>query len=175
MDPALIGVALGLSAKNGDGARFQRFRDRFEQASTPTERDFYLGALGGFRKADVVDSALQYVLTGSLRPQEYLSYLFNLQGDEVKTRDTVFRWVMAHYQDLVNLIPSPQVIYFPWFANGASAERMKIARRFFAIPAHAPIGTLEELDKVAEEVMRRINLNQREGSNVAAYLQRIAH
>jgi len=48
VDPSVIGVALEMSAIQGNEALFAEYKKRFENAEIPAERARYLGALGGY-------------------------------------------------------------------------------------------------------------------------------
>ncbi|MCC7262421.1 MAG: M1 family metallopeptidase [Candidatus Latescibacteria bacterium] len=171
VDPALAGAALRVAAFRGDRAGFAQLRMRFEAAALPVERAQYLDALGRFADPQAVEAVLEYVLSGPLRPQEYLEVPFTLAEKVPSNRDRVFAWMQAHYATLAARIPPEDAAYLPWLADGASPARLEAAQRFFADPAHAPAGTEKELEKMTELVHQRLQLREREGRAVSAYLE----
>jgi alanyl aminopeptidase len=173
VDPSLIRPSLHLSAIHGDDALFELYKEKFESAKTPAERGNYLSALGAFRKASTVEKALQYVLKGPLRPQEYFSIPMGIARTP-KYKDRVLKWMMEHYDAFTSRIPPDYAMHLPWFANGCSEKRLRAAQDFFGEPSRAKPGTKIELKKVTENVMRCIGLRKREGAAVAAHLNRLS-
>jgi alanyl aminopeptidase len=171
IDPDLADVVLRLSAMRGDRALFDRYRGMFETTAIPTERARYLSVLGCFRDPQIIEQALQYVLDGPLRPHELRMIPGRIADSSPQYRDRVLAWVKVNYDTLTSRIPSEFAAYLPWYADGCSVERLDAARRFFAEPSHRPPGTEKELEKVAEDVMRRVGLREREGRSVARYLR----
>ena len=66
------------------------------------------------------------------------------------------------------------VAFMPAFAGGCSEERIGQAREYFADPEHAPPGAEKELAKVSERVEDCLDLREREGERVRAYLTKPA-
>ena len=173
IDPALAGAVLRVAASRGDRARFEEFRGRFEAAVLPVERAHYLDALGRFTEVQAVAAALEYVLKGPLRPQEYLEMPFALAEKTPGNRDRVFSWMEEHYAAIAGHIAPEDAAYLPWLADGASPVRLEAAQQFFADPARTPPGTAKEMEKVAEQVHQRLQLRAREGRAVATYLEEL--
>ena len=171
VDPALAGAALRVAAFRGDRARLEDFCARFAAAAQPAQRAHYLDALGRFADPQAVAAVLEYVLSGPLRPQEILEVPFTLAEKVPSNRDQVLAWMQANYAAIAARIPPEDAAYLPWMADGASLSRLEAAQRFFADPAHTPAGTAKELEKVAERVHQRLDLRQREGQAVSAYLE----
>ncbi|MBI4553618.1 MAG: ERAP1-like C-terminal domain-containing protein, partial [Candidatus Latescibacteria bacterium] len=175
IDPALAEVALQLSSLRGDSTLFEGYRTKFETTTIPIERRQYLRALGYFRAPNLVERALQYTLSGPLRPQELLTIPNFINFISPQYRDRVFEWMTANYQTITSRIPPGfAALNLPWLANGCSVTRLDTARRFFANPSHAPPGTEKEVEKMAETVMRRVTLREREGRAVAKALSPFA-
>jgi alanyl aminopeptidase len=165
VDPSLINAAVTTAAIRGDAALFDTYRTRFEAATIPADRRLFLGALGNFRDAALVDKALAYALTGPLRPQE----LFRIpQGmaNVPSSRGAVWTWMTSHYDDLAARIPADYLIFLPWLAEGCSADRLAAAKTFFADAKHSPPGTATELGRVVESVDDCVALDQRFGDTV---------
>ena len=82
--------------------------------------------------------------------------------------------MMANYEAITAQLPSEFAMELTWFAGGCSVERLEAAKVFFSEPSHAPPGTAKELEKVADEVMRCVRLNEQEGRSVTEYLNQFA-
>ena len=171
IDPDLAEVVLGVAASRGDRTLFGLYRKQFETTTIPTERTNYLSALGKFRDPNVVEAVLQYELDGPIRPHEHGTIPFRIARLSPQHRDRVFEWMTANYDTITSMRPPEFAAYLVWFADGCSEDRLEAARRFFAEPPHKPQGTEKELEKVAEDVIRRVGLRRREGCSVVAYFK----
>jgi len=173
VDPSLAGVALGLTAKHGDAALFDTFRQRFEASTSPAQRERFLNALGAFDAPAVQAKALAYALEGPVRPTE----LFEIPGGVIDSpggEDRVFGWFLDHYDAFASRMPPEFVAFLPFVASGCSAERLERAREFFSQPDHRVDGTDVQLAKVSQQVSDCVHLRQREGAAVAGYLRSLA-
>jgi puromycin-sensitive aminopeptidase len=160
---------LRLAALNGDQARFDAYRSRFENAQVPADRTRYLTAMGSFTDAQIRQQALDYVFVGPLRPNE----LFRIPGAMMRNddgRDEAFTWFQANYDNFKAKLPPMFMGFMPFIAGGCSAERLEAARVFFADPEHQAPGTDTQLAKVADSVNDCVGLREREGDVVAAWL-----
>jgi len=169
VDPSIADVAIQLSAIRGDAARFELYRARFVSSQVPAERRRFLSALGHFRDPQIVDSALDYVFAGPLRPQEVLT-IPRVLSDVPALQGKTYAWMTTHYDALADRIPADFMVYMPYFAAGCSADRIAAAKTFFADPKHAPPGTSTELARVAEGVGDCVGLDAREGESVRRYV-----
>ena len=172
IDPAVASVALDVAAQGGEAARFDDFRRRFETAGTPEVRDLFLSTLGEFRDPALVERALDYVLTGPLRPQELFTIPQDVAGDPALV-PLVFDWGLAHYDALAAKLPPDFRAFLPYIAGGCSLERLERAQAFFAQPEHAPPGTAQSMARVSEAVRDCVALREREGAAVAAWVRAV--
>jgi hypothetical protein len=173
IDPSIAGVALSLGAKKGDAALFDELVQRFENAQTPADRSRYLQAIGSFQDPALRDRALNYALTGPMRPNEIFTIPFTI-GDSPGGEDVVFAWTVANFDAITKRMPPFVVGFMPYSAGGCSAERLAKAQDFFADPAHQGTGTETTMQKVTDQVTDCVRLREREGEKVAAYLRTAA-
>jgi cytosol alanyl aminopeptidase len=172
VDPSLQDAALSLGAIQGDAALFDAYRARFERATVPTERSRYLSGLASFADTALAERALRYAAEGPLRPQEIMT-IPNGLAVHSELRDRVFEWTMKHYDYIASRIPPWHVPDLPQQAAGCSLERAAKARAFFSAPAHAPVGTAAELEKMEAAVRDCAGLHDRESATVARYLAQL--
>ncbi len=78
---------------------------------------------------------------------------------------------MQHYGDIESRMPEMMRAFLPFAASGCSSDLLETARKFFGEAAHQVEGTLNNLEKVSEQVTDCANLRKREGQAVAAYLE----
>jgi alanyl aminopeptidase len=169
VDRSLQDAAISLGAVQGDAALFDQYQRRFERATVPTERARFLSGLASFTDSALAARALRYAAEGPLRPQEIMIIPNGLRANPER-RDQVFDWTMAHYDFIASRIPPWHVPDLPQQAGGCSLERAAKARAFFSMPAHAPVGTATELEKMEAAVRDCALLEEREGAAVARYL-----
>lgn len=170
VDPALAAVALRLAAMRGNAALFETYRQRFEAAKVPADRDRFLGALAGFRDPELIEKALEYAIEGPLRPTEIFTIPFGV-GLSERWEDRRFEWLVANYDKVTAKVPPYTRARLPSLAGGCSPERLARARKFFAEPAHQAPGLEKQLAKVAESVSDCAKLRERERGAVEAYLR----
>jgi len=174
VDPSVAGVAMALSANQGDKTLFDEYRRRFETASVPAERGRYLEALGKFRDPAVVEEAIKYALQGPLRPQE-ISQLTRGLGDTEQGRDRVYRFVTENYATIASKLPPDFVGFLPMVAAGCERARLEAARQFFSEPSHVTQGTGRTLARVSDQVDECVSLREREGASVRRFLTAASH
>ena len=172
-DPSMAGVILRIAALEGDETLFQTYKSNFETAKSPVLRGLFLGALGAFSDSKLQDAALAYILEGPLHPNELFTIPRRI-ADTAEGRDRNFNWLLKNYDAITSRLPAEYAAFMPFSARGCSAERLEKAREFFSNPAHQVPGTMNTLQKVSESVMDCVNLRQREGTAVAAYLIKLA-
>ena len=173
VDPTLAGISLRVAALNGDRALWNDYRERFESATTPVERQRYLLALSEFRDPELVEENLRYALEGPLRAQEVMQ-LTRGMNDTERGRERVYRWLTENYDAILARIPPPRTGSLPRMAGGCEAERVEAARLFFSEPDRMLPGTEESLARLADQVKDCVELRQREGGPVAGYLNGLA-
>jgi len=170
VDPSLAGTALGLAARKGDSALWERYREGFEKATTPSDRNRFLGSLGDFEDPKLQIRALDYTLSGPLRPTE----IFNIPGSVANSPggdERTYAWFLDHYDAIADKLPPEFRPFLVGIAGGCSAERLATATEFFSDPSRQAPGTMVQLGKVTAQVNDCVSLRQREGEAVAAYLR----
>ena len=171
-DPSLLEVLLELRAAGGDAAVFDAYRERFEKAATPADRDRFLRALGAFRQPAQRERALAYALAGPLRPTELMTIPRELRST-VAGEERAWTWTKANYGTIVERLPGEFRSFLPHMAAGCSNERLDDARRFFA-DGHGDDNSQRQLARVAEEVEDCVRLREREGAGVRVWLEAAA-
>ena len=171
IDPALINTAVTLAVQRGDRAMFEDCKKRFETAQVPQQRSLFLSALGNFRDPVLADEALNYALSGPLRPNEFFYIPFGV-ASYPSFEDKAFEWQMANYAAITAKMPPMFASFMPYMAGGCSRERLAKAKEYFSDPARNVPGTEVTLAKVSDQVNDCAGLRDREGAKVAEYLKR---
>jgi aminopeptidase N len=173
VDPALVGTVLDLAAHDGDRALFDAYCAHVEAARTPAIRSQFLNALGAFRIPELRAAALDYALSGPLRPNEIFT-VTRAAGNDEPGREQAYRWMTEHYDAITGRIPKEFATFLPFFASGCSEERLQNARTFFADPRHQAPGQEVQLSEVTDQVEDCLRLREREGNAMASYLEATA-
>ncbi len=169
VDPALIEFALGGAARRGDRALWETYKERFEKAATPADRNRFLFALGRFRDPALVAATLEYQLSGPLRPQELLRPTMSI-GADPRFEDQLWRWMTEHYDAIAGRLPPAFRHFLAFFAGGCEQQRFLAAKAFFQEPAHNASGTEETLKQVEAGVRDCASLRSRESERVRSFL-----
>jgi alanyl aminopeptidase len=171
VDPTLIRVVLSAAALQGDQALFEDFRRRFETASTPAERSYFLAALGSFEKPDVRAKALDYALSGQVRVQEMFAITNVGQFATDEERQRSFDWATSHYEAYTAKLPRGFGT-FTSIAGGCDEKRLEAARKFLTDEKRRQDGTERAMARVTESVRECTALRSREMERVVSYLKR---
>jgi len=133
VDGSVAGTALNMAARESDLALFEEYRARFETTKIPSERMRFLRALGNFRSGALVVRALDYTLSGPLRPQEIFTIPRELADDD-ELKERTWNWLKRNHWAIVRRIPPFYLSDLPYFAECCDELRAEDAQRFFRLP-----------------------------------------
>ncbi|HET9233124.1 MAG TPA: M1 family aminopeptidase, partial [Candidatus Eisenbacteria bacterium] len=171
LDPVLVPPVLELAAQEGDRALFDAYRKQVETATAPNTRTQFLYAMGAFRNPELRRAALDYVLSGPIRPHEIFTATRAL-GENEASREEAYRWMTQNYDAITGRLPKEFAAFMPFYASGCSKERLAKARAFFADPLHQAPGQELQLSEVADQVEDCVGLREREGDAMVSYLEK---
>lgn len=170
VDPAIASVCLELLAEDGDMDLFEEMKKRFAEAQNPAVRANYLGALGAFDDVEIRKAALAYALEGPLRPNE----LFTIPGDiadDSAGAEMMFAWTTGNFETISGKMPPLFRPYLTGIGAGCDIDRLTRTKAFFAKPEHSVEGTDVQMKRVEAGVLDCVDLRQREGAKVRAWLE----
>jgi alanyl aminopeptidase len=170
VDGSIAGPCLRIAAIDGDWRLYNTFKKEFAAASVPAERARFLSALGRFQNWSMQEAALDFTLSGELRPQELFTIPQGVGMNSWEEPGRMWNWFVENYDRIVELMPPQFKTYMPFFAGGCEEERLVAAREFFAIEEHQAPGQDRIMERVAEGVMECVNLRRREGPTVQQFL-----
>jgi hypothetical protein len=163
-------AALPLAAMRGDAAMFARLRERFEAASVPAERSLMLTALGNVRDPGLVEQALEYALSGPLRPQEVYQ-LPEALATYPPNREAIYHWWTGHFSEVLTRIPGHMMTRMMPALRGCAPERIDAARQFFSDPAHTFPAARFAVARVGDAVGDCVRLHDRDENRFEHYLE----
>jgi aminopeptidase N len=96
----LAGAALGVAARRGDMARFERYLAAAKAARDRSEHQRLLGTLGAFTNPEIARRSLELVRGRDVDLRDSISILFGVLGRR-ETRDVGIAFVEAHLDELL--------------------------------------------------------------------------
>jgi puromycin-sensitive aminopeptidase len=104
LDPNLASVVVGLAARDGDAALYERYLERKRSAATdPEEEQRFLLALAAFEVPGLIQRTLEFALGTEVRSQDRTFLLAGLLGRRA-SRVAAWDFVRAHWEQLVKLM-----------------------------------------------------------------------
>jgi len=130
VDPDLASTALGAAMRTGDAKVFDALLARFAGSEDAQIRQRMLGALASTRDPALLDRALDLSLDPRLRQNERLTILATLLST-LDTRDVAWKWVVAHFDTLVPMLPDRYAGFVPRIYKVCDPTRANAMREFF--------------------------------------------
>ena len=168
IDPALADVALGVAARNGDAALYDRMLAAVETAGNPAIHAQLEETLAQFVTPALVARTLQRMLTPAVRNQDLLSVLFqSLRRPE--TRPIVWSFIKDHFdqiQSRLGSLAATAIVHVPSaFCDAALRDD---ARQFFA--SHPVPGAEATLQQSLERAATCIRSKEKQAPQLAVWL-----
>jgi alanyl aminopeptidase len=131
LDPDLVSPVLGVAARHGDEELFDRFVRAARTASVRRDRIRLYNALGLFPEPALVERALPLFLSSETDARESDAILFAASG-EPGSRQLVWDFVRAHYDEIVARLPREETSVMPLLAGDfCDAEHRREIAEFF--------------------------------------------
>jgi len=179
IDPSLIECAITIPALRGDRALFDEYQKRFESTRVPIERQLYLTGLGTFRDPALQKAALDYALSGPLRPQEVLMVPGAMsrsstggeggRGGGGDYPDFVQDWVRTRYADITAHLPANFLTRVMILWSGCDDSKLSAAEAFYA--EHKVDGGDRTINRMADAMHDCAHLHAREADHVSQFLK----
>jgi puromycin-sensitive aminopeptidase len=162
-------AAVAIVAHIGDAARYEDFVRRYRAARTPQEEQRYLLALAGFRPPPLVERTLQMALSSEVRTQDG-PFLVRAALFGPHSRERAWAFVRPNWERMSRDYP---VMGLRRMCEGvlglARAEWEREVRAFFAEKQVSLGGKV--LDQYLEQLHLNVQLREREGEALRAYLR----
>lgn len=154
VDPNLVDPLIAIVARDGDDARFERFRQAVGKSRTPQESRRFQLALGDFRDLALARRAADLTLTPEIPTQDVGFLLMRLLANR-SAREATWEFIQANWAPLAKRLPPMMVSrLIEATASLQTREHRKQVAMFFR--AH-PIETATRALKLALE---RFDLNE---------------
>jgi len=167
--PDLVGTALVMAVQEGGPDVFDALIERLAETQDAIERWQILEALGASLDPDDAERARELSLDPMLRTNEILIPL-SAQMQYAQIRDATWRWIEAHYSELIQRIGGFSTAHLPWlataFCDDARADQVE---RFFAPRIDDLEGGPRNLAGSVEEIRLCAALVRAQGPATDAY------
>ncbi len=117
-DPAsadweLAPLALRISARKGDAARFKDYLETAKKTPRVELRKALLSSLGQFKSPELVERGLDLMLSNDLKTEEILHVYFSA-FDRRENQPALISWTKKHLGELKAKLPGPMTAAFAW-------------------------------------------------------------
>ena len=172
VDPDLGVLVLAAAARTGNAKTFDALVAQLVASTDAQVRGRILGALGSVRDPALVERALALSLDTRLRQNERLNILGGLFG-AIETRDAAWRWLQAHFDELVPMLPDRYAGFVPLLVPACDPARAAEVRAFFTPRIDKLTGGPRNLAHALEAAAQCAARAQAQHDSVAAYIRKL--
>jgi puromycin-sensitive aminopeptidase len=152
LEPNLHDAAVAMMARDGDAARFDRFRQLFEAEQDPAFRRRYLLALTAFEDPEVYDRAIELAFTDAVPLQDSASFVSGLLGNRA-AREHFWERLRRDWDRLYSRLKgAPMLLRRVVEAMGQLVERRQLDEAEAFLAAHP----LEEARQAIAQTLERL-------------------
>jgi aminopeptidase N/puromycin-sensitive aminopeptidase len=168
VDPTLGQTAVGIAAKNGDSALFDRLQKIYETSSDPELQNIALRDLVIFTNPDLLERAFEYSVSPKVRNQDS-AYQFNIAMRIPENRDAAWKFIKTHWDQVQAEFTTEMGSYLvDGTGSFCSAEARDDVKNFFA--AHPVPAADSALRHALEHIDGCIELRRLQEPNLKQWL-----
>ncbi len=171
VDPDLRGAILYAAARHGGVEEFEAILELYRKETVPQVKISLLGALGRFRKPELIARYLEFALTPEVRSGDiYIILAWSLRNRD--GRDQAWQWVQDNWELWLKRYGAGghMLEHFPLYAAGgfATHEKAKEIGDFFASHPHPALK--RPAAQAVEAVELKADWAERDIADVASFL-----
>ncbi|MBI4348891.1 MAG: M1 family metallopeptidase [Elusimicrobia bacterium] len=171
VEPALAGPLLEIGARLGDEKRFEEYRRRMGEATTPEQRDLLMTALADFRSPALARRVVDLSLTDQVRGQDIWKPLTRLL-DNSGTQGEAWKCIRERWAEIREKAgPKGAIRVIEGMAALARREWLEEVRSFFADPDHQVESGERSLAQTLEAIELGIRLREAQAAGLAEWLR----
>jgi puromycin-sensitive aminopeptidase len=167
--PDLVPAIVSILAYTGDEARYREFTERFRSATTPQEERRFLFSLSGFRHKPLLEQTLARALSGEVRIQD-APFLISAVMGNVYGREVAWNYVETNWDQMDRVFPKQGLRRMCGGITALATPELERRVRAFFISRKIDLGG-KTLDQYLEQLRIAVNMQQRDGSQLSAYLR----
>lgn len=173
VDADLAEAALGVAARFGDAALFDRLLAEARRTTDREDRASVLAALGRFTDPVLLDRALEVLLSGEFDLREAVSILYGPFWWSVETRDRAWQFLKDHFDELAPRLREDEAVGLIFVIRSFCDEAQRADAEAFLRPR---VATIDGGTPVLEEHLERIDLciaaRRRDEPGIIEFLKR---
>jgi len=168
VDPTLGQIALGVAAKNGDAALFDRLQKIYETSSDPELQEIALRELVAFTNPDLLERGLEYSVSAKVRNQDS-AYQFDIALRIPENRDQAWKFINTHWDQVQAEFTTEMGSYLvEGTGSFCTVEARDDVKNFFA--GHSVPATGSTLRHALEHIDGCIELRRLQEPNLKQWL-----
>jgi len=168
VDPTLGQIALGVAAKSGDAALFDRLQKIYETSSDPELQEIALRELVAFTNPDLLERGLEYSVSAKVRNQDS-AYQFDIALRIPENRDQAWKFINTHWDQVQAEFTTEMGSYLvEGTGSFCTVEARDDVKNFFA--GHSVPATGSTLRHALEHIDGCIELRRLQEPNLKQWL-----
>jgi puromycin-sensitive aminopeptidase len=170
LEPNLHDAAVTMVARDGDAARFERFRALFAKETDPAFRRRYLLALASFEDPALAARGIELALTDEVPLQDSASFLGALLGNRI-AREPAWARLRADWEKVHGrLAAAPMLLRRVVEAIGALVERRHLEEAEAFLAAHPLDEAKQAIAQTLERLRQDVELRERTQRAIGRWL-----
>jgi aminopeptidase N len=168
VDPTLGQTAVGIAAKDGDAALFDKLQEIYETSSDPELENTALRELVTFTNPELLERGFEYSVSPKVRNQDS-AYQFNIAMRIPENRDAAWKFIKTHWDQVQAEFTTEMGAYLVTGTGSfCSAEARDDVKNFFA--AHPVPAADSALRHALEHIDGCIELRRLQEPNLKQWL-----
>jgi alanyl aminopeptidase len=169
IDPELVNLVLGIAARFGDRAFFDKLHAAAKIEKERKERGQLIGAMGDFRDPEIVKAAMAIALTDEFPAYESISLVWSALNED--TRELAYEFIKKNHDALIAKLPRDYAFHGVAGSFCDEAHRAD-AEAFFKDKVAKVPGGPRSFAQTLERVDLCIARKQAHGPGIEAFLKR---
>lgn len=172
LEPNLLDVAVGMVARAGDKALYDKLLEKMPVEPDPATQRRYLMALAGFEDAALADAAQKLFFTDKVKMQDVASFITGLMSNRTG-RDAWWAETQKRWKDvLARTGGAPMLLRRVVEAMGALRERKQLDEARKLLAQHPVEEAKQAMSQTLEKLEQDVALRERAMPEVSAWLKK---
>jgi puromycin-sensitive aminopeptidase len=172
LEPNLLDAAVGMVARSGDRALYEKLLEKMLVEPDPATQRRYLMALTSFEDPALAEAAQQLFFTDKVKMQDAASFVMGLMGNRTG-RDAWWAEMQKRWKDvLARTGGAPMLLRRVVESLGALRERQQLDEARKLLAAHPVEEAKQATEQTLERVSQDVALRERAMPEVSAWQQK---
>ncbi|QRK10128.1 M1 family metallopeptidase [Archangium violaceum] len=172
LEPNLLDVAVGMVARAGDRALYEKILEKMPGEPDPATQRRYLMALTAFEEPALAADAQKLFFTDKVKMQDVASFMMGLMGNRTG-RDAWWAETQKRWEDVLGRTGrAPMLLRRVVESMGALRERKQLDEARKLLTTHPVEEAKQATEQTLEKLEQDVALRERALSEVSAWLER---